>query len=223
MAQHTTATASAIKNDQKREKYFSKRIAERNASSHCRCSAPRLPPRARTRDRVGGNRPTCRTLLATWRQHRRAGNGILSERSPSGEMNDPVVGLVNSQTGHPSRCRRSCMGNRPRASVSRTDNPTTHENTARPDRIVRSLYENLAIRAAKPSDQKQPTLGGVELSSSIQICVVIAVPECRRGGAPPRHRRPGAPSPSRRSGSPSPPRTRPGDRGRSCARFHGGT
>jgi hypothetical protein len=44
MAQLTTATASGLKYDQKREKYFQSGVAERNASSHCRCSAPRLPP-----------------------------------------------------------------------------------------------------------------------------------------------------------------------------------
>ena len=222
MAQHTTATASAIKNDQKQRKILLK----------ADCREERLFPlpllgtssaASRKNARSRGRQPpylpySARDLAPTPQSGKRH-----SERTVSIWRNErPVVGLVNSQTGHPSRCRPSCMGNRPRASVSRTDNPTTHENTARPDRIVRSLYENLAIRAAKPGDQKQLTLSGVVLSSSIQICVVIAVPECRRGGAPPRHRRPGAPSPSRRSGSPSPPRTRPSDRGRSCARFHGG-
>ena len=145
MAQHTTAR---IKNDQKRRAPQSG-LQRGTPLPIAVAPAPRLPPRARTRDRVGGNRPTCHTLLATWRRHTERKRHSERTAPPSGEMNDPVVGLVNSQTGHLDVAPHAWVTNQ--ASVSRTDNPTTRENTARPEPALcaPSTEETRPIRAVQ--------------------------------------------------------------------------
>jgi len=60
--------------------------------------------------------PTTPIVLACWRQDRRAGNGILIEGSPSGEMHHAVIRLVDSQAVHLLNVGAGCP-----ASMSRMD------------------------------------------------------------------------------------------------------
>jgi hypothetical protein len=67
---------------------------------HSAASVTRFPPaleRASSARRLPSYRPR---PLTRWRQDRRAGNGILIEGSPSGEMHHVAIRLVNGQTGH---------------------------------------------------------------------------------------------------------------------------
>ena len=67
--------------------------------------------RARMRDRVAGYPPTAAIVLARWCRDRRAVNGILIEGSPSGEMHDAIVRLVDGLSGTPLlRCVLSFAG-----------------------------------------------------------------------------------------------------------------
>jgi hypothetical protein len=89
-------------------------------------------------------------VLARWRQDRRAGNGILIEGSPPGEIHHAFIRLVDSQAGDLLDVT-SQTGVRdalfPR--LEWTDNAAAHENVAGvADSVVHALDENLTIRAA---------------------------------------------------------------------------
>ena len=122
--------------------------------------------------------PTGHIVLARWCRGRRAGNVILIEGSPPGEMHHTLIRLVNRQSscgGDVASHARLVNAGLPY--LEGADDAARHEHPAGlADRVVHSIAEDLAIRTAETVRHRSPRSvyqlrPSGRFTGSIQICV----------------------------------------------------